>query len=200
MRSRVIGLWFALMLVGAGSAFGQVAWDSPMLMVPRGQPGLGLFLIEAAGGDLGVMGTWRSSRNPQTLGFRVGLAEDDFDSDLAIFGGVDIAGTLTRESRDFPLDVDWVLGAGASIGDDFLLSVPAGLSVGHTFTGDGARFVPYVTPRIVLDAFFGDNRNDDLELDAAVDLGLELAFQRNWAIRFGATLGDRDALAIGIVF
>ncbi len=195
MRLRVFGLACALTLAGAGSAAAQVAWDSPMLMVPRGHPGLGLFLMETHGGDIGFMGTWRQSS--QGAGFRVGLAEDHFD-DLALFAGVDINGRLTRASRDFPLDIDWVLGAGLSIGDDFLLSFPAGITIGRTLEADGVRFVPYATPRVVLDAFFGDG-HDDLDLDVAVDLGLELGFARTWAIRFGATLG-RDALAIGIVF
>ncbi|HEX7119273.1 MAG TPA: hypothetical protein VF212_10820 [Longimicrobiales bacterium] len=197
LRLRVIGLALGLTLAGAGSAAAQVAWDSPMLMVPRGQTGLGLFLMEAAGGDLGFMGTWRAASG-RGLGLRIGIAEDNTD-DIAVFGGVDFASPLTRASNEFPLDVDWVLGAGASVGDDFVLSIPAGITVGRTLDADGARFVPYATPRVILDAFFGDG-DDELELDVAVDLGVELAFERAWAIRFGATLGDRDALAIGIVF
>jgi len=189
-----------LVLLGAGSAHAQVVWDSPMMMPPNAQRGLGLFLTDPASGNLGVLGTWRSGGAPNNLGFRIGLAEDRRD-DVTIFGGIDIAGRLTRASSDFPLDIDWVFGAGASIGDFFWLAFPVGISVGHTFTGDGVRFTPYATPRVILDARFGDRwRGDKLDLDVAVDLGLDLQFQPGWAIRFGGTLGDREAVAIGVVF
>src|SRR5690606_40933146 len=58
--------------------------------------GFGLYLMEAAFGDLGVMATWRGTRS---VGFRFGIAEQNFDDDIAIFGGVDFSGTLTRASR-----------------------------------------------------------------------------------------------------
>lgn len=200
MRMRWVGLLAGLMLFGAGNVYGQVAWDSPMLAPPGASGGLGLFLMDPAHGELGVLGTWRSGGGPQNLGLRLGLAEDWHD-DLTIFGGVDVLGRITRSNSDFPLDIDWVLGAGASIGDFVWLSFPIGLSIGHTFVGDGARFTPYATPRVILDAFLGDDHfGDDLDLDAAVDLGLDLQFRQGWAIRFGATLGDREALAIGVVF
>lgn len=193
MRYRVLGILAGLVLFGASGAMAQVAWDSPLMVPPRASDGVGLFLVDPDFGDLGVMGTWRSGR----LGVRVGLAED-FTGDLSIFGGADYSGLITRASKDFPLDVSWVAGAGLGFGNDLLLSFPLGISVGRGFDADGARFTPYATPRVVLDAFFGND--SDLDLDLAVDLGIDIAFQPGWAIRFGATIGDRDALAIGVVF
>jgi hypothetical protein len=132
---------------------------------------------------------------------RGGIAEESgADDDLAIFAGIDFDGSLTRSTNEFPLDIDWVIGAGLGIGDNVLISVPAGLSVGHVFTGDGVTFTPYATPRVVLDAFIGDDTDDDVELDLAFDLGLDLRFTNEFTIRFGATLGDREAVAIGVVF
>jgi hypothetical protein len=63
-------------------------------------------------------------------------------------------------------------------------------------------FLPYVTPRVVLDAFLGDENDgeDDLDLELAVDLGLDLRFTPQFLIRFGGTIGDRDGVAIGLVF
>jgi hypothetical protein len=75
--------------------------------------------------------------------------------------------------------------------------------VGHRFTGDGVTFLPYVTPRVVLDAFLGDEgegNDDDLDLELAVDLGLDLRLTPQFLIRFGGTIGDRDGVAIGLVF
>jgi hypothetical protein len=210
MRMRAIGWTLGLLVLATGEAWAQVAWDAPLLLPPRAEQGLGLYLINAAPGDVGIVGTWRSGRGPQSIGLRVGLAED-FRDDATLFGGVDVAGTLTRASADFPLDIDWVLGGGIGIGDDVLLTIPLGLTIGHTFVGDGVRFIPYVSPRVVVDAVFGDdnrfNRGDDkLELNFVADIGVDLRFQPGWGIRFGTTFGDvgnfrkREALAIGIIF
>jgi len=189
-----------LVALNVSSASAQVAWDSPFLAPPRPAPGLGIFLMDVAGGDIGAMFTWQPTA--RSWGFRLGIAEQ-FDDDIAVYGGADVSGAITRSRADFPLDIDWVLGLGGSIGNDFVLSVPAGITIGHTFDTEGARFTPYLTPRVVLDAFFGDDRpgdDDDVNLDLAVDLGLDLQFQPNWRIRFGGTLGDREAVAIGLVF
>lgn len=199
-----IGMWMAaavtaaLLMPAPGQA--QIAWDSPMLLPPRAPDGLGLYLVDVHGGELGVMGTWRAPG--LEFGIRAGLAEGHGD-DLGIFGGIDFMGTLTRASNDFPLDVDWLVGAGLGAEDGVRLSLPAGLTAGHTFEGDGVFFIPYVTPRVILDAFLGaEDRRDseDLDLDVAVDIGLDLRFRSNFTVRFGATVGDRSAVAIGVVF
>lgn len=184
-----------------GPARAQVAWDSPFLSPPRAEPGFGLFLIDVWRGGLGVMGTWRSPS--WNFGVRGGIAEESGrDDDIAIFGGVDFDGSLTRATDDFPLDIDWLLGAGLGIGDAVLISIPAGLTIGHSFPSQGVVFTPYVTPRVVLDAFLNDDRDgdDDVGLDFAVDLGLDLRIRQNFTVRFGATVGDREAVAIGLVF
>lgn len=182
----------------------QAAWDSPLLLPPQPQPGLGIFLADMDGGGIGILGTWRSST--WNYGLRFGLAEGRGDEDLTAFGGVDFTGSVNSASTDFPIDIDWVLGAGAGIGDGLRISAPAGLSLGHSIQGEGARFVPYIIPRVVLDAFLGSDRDDDIDLGFALDIGLDVRFLTGGgpftgrSIRFGASLGDRDALALGIVF
>jgi hypothetical protein len=170
-----------------------------MLAAPRATPGVGLYVADVGG--LGALLTYQPTRT--SWGFRFGIAEDDFgpgpDDDIVVFGGADVSGIITRANRNMPLDVDWVFGFGLGIEDNVLLSVPFGVSFGHTFPGQGASFTPYVTPRLIMDAFFGDG-DDDLDLDLAVDLGLDLALRQGWTIRFGGTLGDREAIALGLVF
>lgn len=181
----------------------QTAWDAPLLLPPRPQPGLGIFLADMEAGGLGILGTWRSST--YNYGLRFGISEGSGDEDLAVFGGVDYLGTINTASSDFPLDVDWVFGAGASISDGVRLAAPLGLTVGHSFQSEDARFIPYLTPRVILDAFFG-NGDSELDLGFAVDIGLDVRLMSSGgplagrSIRFGASLGDRDALALGLVF
>lgn len=203
-RFTLLAMLSAAMLLPS-AASGQTAWDSPLLLPPRPQPGVGIFLADMEGGGLGVLGMWRSTT--WNYGLRFGISEGWNDEDLAVFGGVDYTGLINTASSDFPLDIDWVLGAGAGISDGVRFSVPAGLTVGFSFQSEAARFIPYVTPRVILDATFGnDERDSELDLGVAVDLGLDLRLMRSGgplagrSIRFGASIGDRDALAVGIVF
>lgn len=204
MRSICLTVLIAAGLAVPGLGNAQAAWDAPLLLPPRPQPGLGIFLADMAGGGLGILGTWRSAT--WDYGLRVGLAEGSGDEDLTVFGGADFMGPINTATSDFPLDVDWVVGAGAGIGDGVLISVPAGLTLGFSFQGEDARFIPYITPRVILDAAFGnDQRDSELDLGVAVDLGLDLRLMRGGplagrSIRFGASIGDHNALALGIVF
>jgi hypothetical protein len=196
------GLWMGIVLVvlaAPGTVSAQAAWDSPLLLPPGDGDGLGLYLIDIEGGDIGGMLTWRSPT--WNFGVRGGIAEG-FGGDVAILAGIDFSGGLTRSTDEFPLDIDWVLGAGLGIQDVVRISFPLGLSLGHTFPAEGATFTPFVTPRVVLDAILGDenDRDDDTELEFALDFGLDLRFRPDFTVRFAGTVGDRDGVAIGIVF
>jgi hypothetical protein len=183
----------------------QVAWDSPLLLPPNPPEGLGIYLADMHGGGLGVIGGWRSAT--WNYGLRFGISEGARGEDLAVFGGVDYSGPVNRATDNFPLDVDWVFGAGLGINHCARISVPLGLTTGHTFRGQGAHFTPYVTPRIVLDAFFArEGQGSKADLDLAVDIGLDLRIVGGGGplagsvVRFGASLGGRDAIAVGVVF
>ncbi|TVP49926.1 MAG: hypothetical protein EA350_01230 [Gemmatimonadales bacterium] len=193
-----VGLAAVVMLfVFSAPAQGQVAWESPILVSPSTPAGWGVYLVDPhPGSGIGVLSTFRGSDGPG-VGYRVGLGEDRSGS-LAVSGGVDISGMFLRQSPDFPLDVIWVSGLGVSIGDRALISAPFGVSLGRALETDGVWFNPYVAPRVVLDASFGSG--SDLQLGVAVDLGIDVSFEPGWAIRFGGTLGDRSALAIGMSF
>lgn len=204
MRKHLGGLGLALALTAgfAVQAEGQVAWDSPQLISPATPAGLGIYLVEADPGDgLGVLMTWRGSPGPGGVGFRLGLAEDRTD-DLSVFGGADFSGLFYRHTQDFPLDVLWATGVGIGVGDYAILSVPFGVALGRSLDADGVTFTPYFSPRLFLDAFLGDRnpRRDSLDLGFALDLGADVAFGRNFTLRFAASLGDRETLAIGMAF
>ncbi len=202
MKNGLFGLMVVgLLAISAAPAQGQVAWESPMLLGPASPAGWGVFLVDPSPrSGIGVLTTFRSADAPAGLGYRLGLAEGARDR-LAVYGGIDVSGFLVRHSPDFPLDVIWLAGAGFGAGDHFRLGFPLGAAIGRMFDADGVVFHPYAAPRVVLDAFIGRDRPDDnLDLALVVDLGIDVAFQPNWAVRFGASVGDRSALAIGMSF
>lgn len=199
-----IAVLFALVIPTA--ALAQPAWDSPMLMPPRLESGLGVLLLESHGAGVGGLVTWRAPN--WNFGVRAGLVDGARD-DIGLLAGIDVNGALTRSTTEFPLDIDWVFGAGIGVDDGARISLPLGLSVGHTFVGDGVTFLPYATPRVILDAYIDDDDDDDpprrrgdddLDLGVAVDLGLDLRVTPSFLIRFAATVGDREAVALGLVF
>lgn len=200
MRRLLAGLVAGTLLLAAHPAdtSAQVAWDAPMLVAPSTPAGWALFLVDPAPGDgIGVLTTWRGGG---PFGFRLGLAEDRADQ-VAVYGGIDYSGALIRASADFPLDANWFLGGGISAGDNVLLSFPAGVSLGREIQAEGVWFNPYLAPRVVLDAWIGrDGPGDNMNLEFALDLGVDIAFDPGWAVRFGATIADRSALAIGFSF
>lgn len=203
MRMRTLAAAVGLVLAPSAPLRGQMAWDAPMLVAPESVDGAGLYLMEGWPGEgVGALLTWRQYRSFGNLGFRVGLGEGVRD-DLAVFGGLDYAAPWIRATQDFPLDIAWFLGGGLGVGPDVLLSFPLGVSIGRVIHLEDVGFIPYVAPRLDLDAWLGDDvagRDDDLDLRATVDLGTDILLNEQFTLRFGASVGDRDALAIGLVF
>jgi hypothetical protein len=203
----VAGAVLAVALLPAGT-WAQTAWDSPLLLPPRPADGFGIFLTDMYRGGVGVMGTWQSPN--WNYGLRAGISEGPGGEDLAVFGGIDYSGPLNTATADFPIDIDWVFGAGIGISDGALVSFPLGLTAAHSFQGQGTRFTPYLTPRVILDAAFGQADRPagrrSVGLAVAVDLGLDLFIVggggpfSGTTIRFGASLGDRNAIGLGVVF
>jgi len=198
--NRKTWMLLAALLAAPASVAAQIPWDSPWLLPPRAPDGFGIFLVDASGGDLGVMGMFRSPS--YNFGIRAGIAEAP-SNELGVFGGLDFSGQLTRSTEEFPLDIDWLVGVGVGIVDGALISAPLGLTLGHEFEGDGVGFTPFLSPRVVLDACLDcgfRNDDNDLNLEFAADIGLDLRVTRSFIVRFGATLGDRSGVGIGIFF
>lgn len=157
-------------------------------MVPR-------LLTDSDPGDgLGVLALWRSASAPAGLGFRAGVAEAPDDDVVGIFG-IDVSGSLSGPMGPGAPEALWWTGAGIAVGDDVSASFPLGLVFGWIGREEGVSFMPYAGAHVALDVMSGPG--DDVDLDGAVDLGLDLAFDRGWTFRFGAAIGGRDALGIG---
>lgn len=191
--------------LGASPAQAQIAWDAPMAVHPYQASGWTVWVADADRSDFAVIGQWRGEAGETDFGLRAGIGEDRFD-DVSVFGGVDVKGPLLRED-DPSFGLDWVVGGGLGISEDVLLSVPFGVVAGWNLPLESAVLQPHVGPRVILDAWFGDDESpgpgrhrddDDLDLELAVDLGVDLVFDSGWTLRFAGTAGGREALAIGI--
>jgi len=199
----------AAALAVPAKARAQVAWESPMMLAPGTPAGLGLFLLDPhPSGNLAGLLTFRASPAPYGMGWRVGVTEEAFDA-LSVFGGVDWSGPLLNANAEFPLDMMWVAGLGAGYsndGDRVAVGVPIGVSAGRVLDTATTRFIPYLAPRLVLNALLGGGQTedgfnrDDLSVDITVDVGLDVAVSDHTTLRLAASMGDRDAVAVGINF
>lgn len=203
----VIRFALCLAILAPAPGFAQTEWEVPSLMRPGAPSGLTIlvFSAEDRGDDLGILAAWRASDAPAGIGFRLGLSEadrrgpDPDDDDLSVIFGIDFSGTLASPSSTGSPGVLWWTGAGLGVGDDLLASFPLGISLGWVGSGDGVSFMPYVGGHIALDLFSGEG-DDDLDLEGAIDLGMDLDFGSGFQIRFGAAVGGHDAFGIGVRF
>lgn len=191
---------YAAVVVAAGlataPAAAQTAWDAPALISHVVPAGPSLFLLSPAGGNIGGLFTLRHEAGPVGVGYRVSIADQNNDDGLAVAGGVDISGFLSRGVEDAPLDVLWWSGFGVGVGNATVFSVPLGAMVGWSGTGDGVTFNPYAGAHATLDITNVDG--DEISLGASFDLGIDLVLPSGWIVRFGGTVGDREAFAIGV--
>lgn len=191
----IAGTILALGLLAPASSASQAVWDAPAFVRPGVPRGLTVALTDAEPGDgLGVLALWRSAAVPSGLGFRAGISEAPGDDVMALFG-VDVSGSLTRVLGTGGPAAIWWSGVGAGVRDDVTVSVPLGLAFSWAWVGDGVSVMPSAGGHVALDAFLGGA--DDLDLEGAVDLGMDFAISR-WLVRLGVALGGRDALAIGV--
>jgi hypothetical protein len=175
---------------------GQIAWDSPALISPAVPSGFSLFAMNPAGGDIGALGTFRHAAGPIGLGYRAGIADESGTGDIAVSGGVDVSGFLARGVEGSEVDVIWWAGGGVGIGSETLFTAPLGVIIGWSGSGGEVVLSPYGGAHVVLDLSSADG--DSVRFDAVVDLGLDLVLRSGWMIRAGASLGDRESLALGI--
>lgn len=195
MRRMLIAV-AACILTLPGDLAGQVVWDSPALIRSGAPSGLSLFLINAHPSDeLGALAVWRNAAAPVGIGLRGGIAEQR-DGDAAGILGVDISGSLASPGSGGQPEVLWWTGAGLGFGDDVLASFPLGIVLGWQGSDEGVTFMPHIGGHLALDVLSGPG--DDLDLDGTVDLGIDMGFRSGFMVRFGAAVGGRDALAVGL--
>ena len=181
----------------AAPASGQTAWDSPALVSPVAPAGVSLLLLDAAGGELGGLATFRHDAGPVGMGYRLSIVDQGgVDGGIAVSGGVDISGFLSRAVEGSEVDVVWWSGGGVGLGDETLVTIPVGLVIGWSGSGGDVILSPYGGGHLNLE--ISSRANAGVDLVGVVDLGLDVGLPSGWLIRFGATIGDRESLALGL--
>jgi hypothetical protein len=185
-----------LLAASAAPVAGQIAWDSPALVSPAVPSGFSLFVMNPAGGDLGALGTYRRAAGPVGLGFRAGVADQTGRDGVAVSGGIDVSGFLARSVENSEVDLIWWAGGGLGVGDETVFTLPVGVVIGWTGAGGDVLVSPYGGGHVVLDIATG--AGDDVRFDGVIDLGVDLVLSSGWMIRFGASLADRESIALGV--
>lgn len=185
----------------------QIAWETPRMIGPESPGGVGVYWLHASalGPDVdGGFGTWTLPTTGGALRLRGGAAVDE-DDNVSAFGGLDLRAPIASHTAEQPLDLVWTAGIGASSalegGQHVVVTVPMGVGAGRSWSSGAIWLAPYVSVGLALDVHFGnDAPADEFEVYPAVDLGLDLALDpgRNFVIRFATSLGDRQALAVGL--
>lgn len=199
MNKKIAGAMIVVLMgVASGAeAQGPVPWDVPSFLGPQPGSDIGIYLADHEEGDLGIHGIWRTTGGAN-LGLRLGFLDEP---DGIVQFGVETWGPIVLEGEDFPLDLTWTVGAGASVDGRTTVAVPGGVSLGHTFDLESAAIQVYGHPRLEL-LFYDPAGEDNLELDleGQFDLGADFFLGQGITLRVGASLGDSDALGFGVAW
>jgi hypothetical protein len=145
--------------------------------------------------------TWAFPGLPAGVTLRGGAGQG-VEGEVAGFGGVDLRAPLARHTEGQPLDLAWVVGAGLGVGRYALLSVPIGVSAGHPWSSGSVWFAPHVALGVALDLHMGGGAPDEeFQASPFAEVGADLSLDaaRRLVLRAGVSLGDRQAIGVGLV-
>ena len=194
LRSARVGVTAALVMLSARSAQAQ-GWAYPSFQPPRITSRELNFGI-ADGGDAGtsLVFQWREQAAPRSqFSFDIGLADPEARRlDNVLFLGGNFGYQISTATPDVPLDFLLTAGAHAAFGNNTILRIPVGVSVGHRFPLEGTlALTPYLHPRLSLD-FCGGCSDDESQIGINFDVGANFELTRALAIRVSALFGGSD--------
>jgi len=206
------GTLMRMLVLGAAASLGwgvpvaaQLAPETPRLMSPHVASGLGVHWLRAGtlpGDGEAVLVTWAMPGFPTGLRVRGGAGEGAGGT-TAGFGGLDVQAPLLRGEGGTPFDLDWQGGVGVSVGEYVLVTLPVGVSGGVSWTSGAVWLGPYVAAGVAADLRLGEGApSEEFRIHPSLDVGFDLSFDPSRAVvlRASASLGDRQALALGGVF
>lgn len=222
-RSSSHGPWTAaaaatlLALFSADTVEAQ-GWNYPSFQLPVTTRRELNFAVSEGGdapGGASVVFQFRNAPGRVQVGLDIGLVDRPAVHGASAVVGVGLARSITA-ARD-PIALLPTVGAYATIGEPTnLVRVPVGISIGGRLPLEGSLLLtPYVHPRVSLDVCAGCvvaarqsvGDGDDFDINADVELGLDLAFTPALSIRLAAVLGtdsfvlgDGDAFGVSLAY
>ena len=202
---RLASLLLAAAMLLPASLSAQLAWETPRMLGPSSPGGLAVHWLQAEtlpGDGEALLVVWQPPGLPEGLFLRGGAGTGAGD-ESAGFGGIDVRAPIAAARPGPPLDLAGIAGAGVGVGEYLLFTVPLGLTAGRSWASGSVWFSPYVGVGLALDyrRALDDDAVPDDEFDVypTADLGVDLALDpgRRFVIRAGASLGDRQAIALG---
>lgn len=203
---RAAGFLATMLLAGSAVAGAQTTY--PSFQQPRIASREFNFAVADGEGITPFVFQWREGTSVGSqISFDLGLADpEDEGADVFLILGGQYAHSLARSRADMPLDVLFTAGIFSQFGNDItMLSVPVGASIGHRFpiTGTAMAITPYVHPRLALqyisiDTPVGDG--SDTDIDISFDVGGNLEFTPQLALRLSAMFGDADVLGLSLAW
>jgi hypothetical protein len=195
MRART---WAIAIVALVGAAEARAQMDAPSFLAPRTGDDIGVYIIDPGDADLGVQGIWRQ-RGGLNVGVRAGYL--DLGEESLVTVGAESWALVKGASDDFPVDVSVTFGAGVTFNGGTTGEAPMGLSIGRTANLGPIELQFYGHPRAAL-LFHVDvpEDQDELEFDARVDVGIDLVLVNALKLRVGATIGDYEAVGVGIAY
>jgi hypothetical protein len=182
-------------ITAAAPAAAQTAhWDAPSFLSPGHNDDIGAYYLAPDHAEWGLVGVYRKSGS-LSLAARAGWVEVTSEDGAVIVGvdfgkGISLGGSLLSEIS---------IGFGASIADQNLFRIPAGLVVGIAFGESDFTVRPYTYPHAALDILSAGGITDT-ELDLGIDVGVDFDIGTDFVVRAGATFGQDDFTSLGIGF
>ena len=202
-------------LLAPDAALAQ-GWNYPSFQLPvttRRELNIGVAEGGDAPGGASVVFQFRNTPGRVLVSLDLGLLDRPAVDGASALVGVGLARSIT--ARRDPIALLPTVGAYATIGDPaHVFRVPVGISIGGRLPLEGSLLLtPYLHPRVSLDVCSdcgaGDGRigDDDFDISADVELGLDLTFTPALSVRLAAVLGtdsfvlgDGDAFGVSLAY
>lgn len=185
MRRGGLALLTVLGLVAGSGAALHAQVFTPSFQAPRAGGDVGAYLSEGPG-SFALEGIWRRNLGAYETGFRAGIADME---DAALLVGAELRNPFTI--NEAPVALAFTGGVQAVVSERTGAGFIAGVSIGHTEVAGDITVTGYVHPRLGL--VQGLRRADELTARVLADIGLDIEFQPNLALRIGFGLGRNTA-------
>jgi hypothetical protein len=171
------------------------------MLGPATPSGFAVHLLRAdalPGDGDGLLAQWQAPGLPEGVWLRGGAGTGAGGED-AFFGGVDVRAPLLERAS---LRLAWVGGLGASSGSWTVLTLPMGVQAGPVWSAGSVWLAPWVGAGLVMEYRLGDDAPEEaFGAYPSAEVGAELSLDRGRRVllRVAAGLGDRQAVALGIM-